>query len=550
MSLLYKTRYTTVIGLEIHAELLTATKLFCGCPNVFGSGENENVCPGCLGLPGTLPALNRAAVDLAIKGGLVLGCDIARYTLWDRKSYFYADLPNGYQITQMFAPLCIGGGLDIGGRFISLDHIHLEEDAGKLIHDSLRNNTRMDFNRGGVPLIEIVTKPDMRSAEEAVAFVEKVRMALLYAGVCDGRMEQGRLRVDANISVMPEGSQVFGTRVEVKNLNSFRNVAACIEYEAWRQIRTLEEGGTLRQETRRFIDGAGGGGSSGSGGRSSGIGSSGSSGSGGSGIGSSGIGSGSGGSGGRTAAMREKENADDYRYFPDYNIPPLEIDSEYIEMLRASLPEPPSARRTRYINAHNMSESDADTILARKGVSDLYDGMVALGAEPREALGIVRGEVLRNIGERDDERADKKHGDECADKKRDDERTGDPTAKKHTGDPDWIGISPADAVRLMHMNKEGKISANNMKRAVGIMMRDGVELDEVVKSYDMLIHEDPEKLAAVVRDALAANPAAVASYKAGEAKVFGYFMGQCNKVLKGAVQPQTLQKELKAQLDR
>lgn len=474
-------RYTTVVGLEIHAELLTKTKLFCGCPNVFGSGENENVCPGCLGLPGTLPSLNRTAVELAIKGGIALGCEISLRTGWDRKSYFYADLPNGYQITQFYAPICIGGGFDIGGRFIRLDHIHLEEDAGKLIHDNLRNVTRMDFNRGGVPLIEIVTKPDMRSAAEAVAFVEKVRLALIYAGVCDGRMEQGRLRVDANISVMPEGSDVLGTRIEVKNLNSFRNVALAIEHEARRQIRTLEEGGALRQETRRYIDASG-----------------------------------------ETEAMREKETAADYRYYPDSDIPALVLEPGYIDALRASLPEAPDARRARYTGTHGMTASDADTILARRDVSDFYDGITALGADPKDALGVVRGEILRNIGD-----------------------------GGGNGENFAIGVSPEDVMRLLKMNAAGEIGANNMKKAIGILMRGGGgSLDDIIESGNMLIREDPDLLASVVRDALAANPAAVASYKAGEEKVFGFLMGQCNKTLKGTVQPKTLTDELRAQLDK
>ena len=474
-------RYTTVVGLEIHAELLTKTKLFCGCPNVFGSGENENVCPGCLGLPGTLPSLNRTAVELAIKGGIALGCEISLRTGWDRKSYFYADLPNGYQITQFYAPICIGGGFDIGGRFIRLDHIHLEEDAGKLIHDNLRNVTRMDFNRGGVPLIEIVTKPDMRSAAEAVAFVEKVRLALIYAGVCDGRMEQGRLRVDANISVMPEGSDVLGTRIEVKNLNSFRNVALAIEHEARRQICTLEEGGALRQETRRYIDASG-----------------------------------------ETEAMREKETAADYRYYPDSDIPALVLEPAYIDALRASLPEAPDARRARYTGTHGMTASDADTILARRDVSDFYDGITALGADPKDALGVVRGEILRNIGD-----------------------------GGGNGENFAIGVSPEDVMRLLKMNAAGEIGANNMKKAIGILMRGGGgSLDDIIESGNMLIREDPDLLASVVRDALAANPAAVASYKAGEEKVFGFLMGQCNKTLKGTVQPKTLTDELRAQLDK
>jgi len=469
-------RYTTVVGLEIHAELMTETKIFCGCPNAFGGAENENVCPGCLGLPGTLPSLNKAAVELAIKAGIALGCDISRLTRWDRKGYFYADLPNGYQLTQMYAPICLGGGLYVGDRYIRLNHIHLEEDAGKLVHDGVRGTTRIDFNRAGVPLIEIVTEADIRSAEEAVQFVEKVRLALLYAGVCDGKMEQGSLRVDANISVMPAGSDKFGTRAEIKNLNSFRFVAMAIERETERQIKTLAAGGTLRQETRRFVE-----------------------------------------SSGETAAMREKEDALDYRYFADPNIPPLAISDEYIESLRANMPELPDKRKARYVGDYGLGEPDADTILARKNVSDFFDAMTRMGANPRDALGIVRGEILRNIGEYGDER---------------------------------IGVSPEDAVRLLRMRDAGEISANNIKKAIGILMREGGDINEILEKNSMLIREDPDALAAVVRSALAANPAAVASYKAGEAKVFGFFMGQCNKTLKGSVQPKTLENEIRAQLDK
>ena len=548
-------KYITVVGLEIHAELLTKTKLFCGCPNAFGGDENEYVCPGCLGLPGTMPELNRAAVDLAIKGGLALGCKISELTSWDRKNYFYADLPNGYQITQMFAPICVGGGVainsmvgavecstgavsgqsvngdserntdcqNIGARFIRLNHIHLEEDAGKLVHDTRRNISRIDFNRGGVPLIEIVTEPDMRSAEEAVAFVEKVRLALLYAGVCDGKLEQGHMRVDANVSVMPEGADKFGTRIEVKNLNSFYSIARAINYEVSRQIRVIETGGALRQETRRFIDGSG-----------------------------------------ETAAMREKENAQDYRYFPDCEIPPLMIPKEYVEGLRASLPEPPDARRARYAGVHQMSESDADTILAQKTVSDFYDEMIALGAEPKDALGVVRGEVLRRMGGRrantgatvDSGGAVNPGGAVNLDadgEYNDADVSGIAEGAGNTGsntDAERIAISAKDAVELLRLRAAGKITVTNMKKAIGIMMSGGGEsLDDVIRANDMLVREDPDLLATVVREALAANPRAVAQYKAGEFKTLGFLIGQCNKTLKGSVQPGTLQDELRAQLD-
>jgi aspartyl-tRNA(Asn)/glutamyl-tRNA(Gln) amidotransferase subunit B len=242
--------YMPVIGLEIHAELKTKTKVFCGCENVFGAEMNECCCPVCLGLPGALPVLSRKAVELAMAAGLMLGCSISRITRWDRKNYFYPDLTKAYQISQLYAPLCLGGGLEVNGKFIRLNRIHLEEDAGKLIHEA--NMTKMDYNRAGVPLIEIVTEPDLGSPDEAVAFVERIRQTLVYGGICDGKMEQGSLRVDANISIMPEGSKTLGTRAEIKNINSFRFVKKALEFEIERQKDALESGGRIIQETRRY----------------------------------------------------------------------------------------------------------------------------------------------------------------------------------------------------------------------------------------------------------------------------------------------------------
>jgi aspartyl-tRNA(Asn)/glutamyl-tRNA(Gln) amidotransferase subunit B len=421
--------------------------------------------------------LNRAAVEGAVKAGLALGCRIARRARWDRQNYFYADSPKAYQISQLYAPLCLGGGLEIGGRFIRLNHIHLEEDAGKLVHDAARNRTRVDFNRCGVPLIEIVTEPDMRSAEEAAAFIEQARLALVYAGVCDGKMEQGSLRVDANVSVMPEGARELGTRTEVKNLNSFRHVAAAIEHEAARQRAVLEEGGRVVQETRRFLADSG-----------------------------------------ETAPLRSKEDAHDYRYFPDPDVLPLDVPEADVERLRAQLPEPPLARRARYVGEHGMSGQDADTILARRFVSDFYDAAVALGADPREAGNMVRGEVSRWLGEAGQGQSS-------------------------------IPMAPQELVRLLRMARDGEITAADAKKACAAMLATGAGADAAVDAGGMRVREDAAAVEAAAREAVERNPAAAAQYRAGDKKVFGFFMGQCNKALKGKAHPKSVERALRALLD-
>ncbi|MDR1940571.1 MAG: Asp-tRNA(Asn)/Glu-tRNA(Gln) amidotransferase subunit GatB [Clostridiales bacterium] len=464
-------KYITVIGLEIHAELLTQTKVFCGCKNSFGGRVNGNCCPVCTGMPGTLPVLNSKAVELAIAAGLSFGCQITRHTLWDRKNYFYPDLAKAYQISQLYAPVCVGGGLEIGGRFISLTRIHLEEDAGKLVHS--RGATLIDYNRAGVPLIEIVTEPDLRSADEAAEFVENVRRTLVYAGVSDGKMEQGSLRVDANVSIMLEGADKLGTRTEIKNLNSFKFIKKAVEFEVERQAGVLESGGRVIQETRRFDEASG-----------------------------------------ETFSMRSKEDAQDYRYFPDPDILPLIISDCDIERISRDLPESPSKRFSRYIG-YGVSATDAGVILENKAVADFYDACIRAGANPISALNAVKGELLRHF-------------------------------KPEGGDK--IDVSPTDFVRALSLADSGEISGNGLKTAIRRMYAEGKPLDEIIKEEGLIIKEDSAAVRSAVLEVLNQNPKAVEQYKNGDVKVLSFFMGQCARLLKGAAHAKTIQEILLSEL--
>ncbi|MDR3216065.1 MAG: Asp-tRNA(Asn)/Glu-tRNA(Gln) amidotransferase subunit GatB [Clostridiaceae bacterium] len=467
-------KYTTVIGLEIHAELLTETKIFCACKNTFGDAENSSCCPVCIGLPGALPVINHRAVELTVAAGLSFGCEISRYTVWDRKNYFYPDLAKAYQISQLYAPLCIGGGVTVGGRFIRLNRIHLEEDAGKLIHS--RGGVKIDYNRAGVPLIEIVTEPDLRSAEEATEFVERVRRTLVYAGVSDGKMEQGSLRVDANVSVMPEGTDVYGTRTEIKNINSFRFIKSAIEFEAARQSELIESGGRVVQETRRYDEASG-----------------------------------------ETFSMRSKEDAHDYRYFPDPDILPLIITDADVEKIASGLDESPEKRLNRYAG-YGISAIDCETVLANKIIADFFDAVVAGGIEPTEAVNAVKGELMRCFN--------------AAENK------------------DGLPVSAEDFIKGLKLVAEQKISRNGFKESVNHMFFERKSLDAVLEEYKLVIKEDRGLIDGAVAAVIAENPKALRQYKDGDQKVFGYFVGQCARLLKGAAQMSTIQAVLKEALDK
>ena len=357
-------KYETVIGLEIHAELATKTKIFCGCTTSFGGEENTHCCPGCLGLPGTLPVLNQKVVEYAVKAGLATNCTINRFSRFDRKNYFYPDLPKAYQVSQYYYPLCEKGHLEIKGTFgskkVGITRIHIEEDAGKLLHDTEDGSTLVDYNRGGVPLIEIVSEPDMRSAEEARLYAEKIKTILEYTGVSDCRMQEGSLRFDVNLSVRPEGSSGFGTRTEIKNLNSFRALVNAIENESARQVKVLESGGEVVQETRKWDDVTG-----------------------------------------KNTSLRSKEEAHDYRYFPDPDLVPVVLDGEYIDRIKRELPELPDTRSKRYVEEWGLPEYDAGVITASLPLASFFEECVKeYGGEPKAVSNWVMGELMRMLNEK------------------------------------------------------------------------------------------------------------------------------------------------------
>ncbi len=457
-------RYQPVIGLEIHCELLTDSKVFCTCQNEFGGSENTRVCPRCSGMPGTLPLINRNAVRLAAKAGFAADGTVNNYSAFDRKNYFYPDLPKAYQITQFEYPIITGGYIEVvGGKRMRIHHIHIEEDAGKLVHDDYEGISMADYNRCGVPLIEIVTEPDFRSVEEVQDFVEKMVLRLKYAGVCDARMEQGSMRVDVNISIMPEGSDVFGTRAEIKNLNSVKAIGRAIEYEISRQAEILDNGGTVLQETRRFNDNHG-----------------------------------------DTKALRSKEEAHDYRYFPEPDIPPVWLSDEEIAEIKASMPEMPQARFERYTKKYGLPEDDAKLIILNKDFSDFYDETVKINPDYKQVSNLMLGELNRNLN---------------------DSGLSVPELK----------FSPDALAKLVKMSSDGIVSKNAAKDILTIMFNNGGEPEAVAKENGFIMDNDSSGLEAIVNRVIAENADSVESYKNGNRKVFGFLMGQVVRIAgKGA----------------
>ncbi len=462
--------YEAVIGLEIHAELLTASKIFCGCATSFGAPPNTHVCEVCLGMPGSLPVLNRKAVEFALKMALATNCQIAPESVFARKNYFYPDLPKGYQISMYELPLAERGELEIKingeTKRIGITRIHLEEDAGKLIHSDTRPVSFVDFNRTGVPLIEIVSEPDMRTPEEAVEYFKGLRNILLYLEICDGNMEEGSLRCDANVSLRPVGERALGTKAELKNMNSFRFVKAALEYEIKRQRALLCAGREIVQETRLWDTAQN-----------------------------------------QTVSMRGKEEAHDYRYFPDPDLVPIRISGEWIENLTKNLPELPAARRLRFQTEYELPESDAAVLTSEKALADYFEATVKEFPRPKQVSNWIMCEVLREL-------------------------------KKEAAGISALKVSPGALGGLLQLLESGTISGKLAKTVFEEMVATGKEPDAIIQAKGLVQISDTGALEAAAREIIAAHPKEGAEYRAGKTKLLGFFVGQLMKQTKGQANPQ------------
>jgi aspartyl-tRNA(Asn)/glutamyl-tRNA(Gln) amidotransferase subunit B len=474
--------FETVIGLEVHSELSTESKIFCGCSTEFGAPPNTHTCPICLGHPGVLPVLNKRAVEFAMKAALALNCTIGEESKFDRKNYFYPDLPKAYQISQYDKPIGENGWIDIEvngqTKRIGITRLHLEEDAGKLIHAPGGYATLADYNRVGTPLVEIVSEPDLRSPEEARAYLEKLKAILQYCEVSDVKMEEGSLRCDANVSLRPAGQQEFGIRAELKNMNSFRNVQRGLEYEEVRQAEILRGGGQVVQETRRWDD-----------------------------------------ANGRTVSMRGKEEAHDYRYFPDPDLIKLKINREWIEEIRSTIPELPDARKARYVSDFGLSEYDAGVITMSKDTSDFFDEAVQTGADPKAVSNWVMGELTGYLNANQIELKD-------------------------------VKVTPQGLGELIKLIDKGTISIKIAKTVFKEMIETGKSPDKIVEEKGLVQISDEGELKRIVDEVIAANPQSVADFKAGKDKAIGFLVGQLMKATKGKANPGVVNELLRDALNK
>ena len=473
------TAYETVIGLEVHAQLQTQTKLFCGCGTLFGQSANTQTCPVCLGLPGTLPVVNRTAVEMAVRTGLALNCAIRTPNIFARKNYFYPDLPKGYQISQYEAPICEYGTIDVtvGGapKRIRIRRAHLEEDAGKNVHEG-GEGSRVDLNRAGTPLLEIVTEPDMRSSDEVVAYLKGLRDVLVYLGVCDGNMEQGSLRCEPNVSIRPVGQREFGTKVELKNINSFKFAKEAIDYEVKRQTKVLGEGGKISQETRLWDADRG-----------------------------------------MTATMRSKEEAHDYRYFPDPDLVPVEVPAEWISTIRDTLPELPAARQKRFVADFGLPEYDAGVLTASRAVADYFEACVALFPQPKTVSNWVMGELARELNQ--------------------------------SGlDASQSPVTPACLVSLLKLVEAGTVSLKVARDLFPEFYASGKSAEQLVQDKGLTQVSDEGALSGIIDEVLTKNPAQVAQFKEGKQQVLGFLVGQAMKASGGKANPAKVNELLKKKL--
>jgi len=471
--------YDAVIGLEVHAQLLTDTKIFCACSTKFGSEPNSQVCPVCLGMPGVLPVLNKKSVQYAVMAGLATNCKVNKVSRFARKNYYYPDLPKGYQISQYEEPLCSNGYIDIESngeiKKINITRIHMEEDAGKLIHEDSQYSSFVDLNRTGVPLIEIVSEPEMSSADEAVSYMKKLRAILMYIGVCDGNIEEGSLSCDANASVRPRGTDGLGTKTEIKNVNSFRYVQKAIEYEIERQISVIEGGGEIVQETRLFDS-----------------------------------------TRGITFSMRTKEEAHDYRYFPDPDLLPLEVDDKWLADLKVSLPELPDTRYARFIKDYELPEPSAMILTSSRQLADYFEQCLRYLSKPKLVGNWIINEVMREIGD--------------------------------SIEIENFGISPEELSNLMRLVDEGKISGKIAKDVFTDMLQTGQKANEIVKMKGLEQISDTGEIDNIIEELIKKHKNEVERYREGDQKLLGFFVGQIMKQTKGKANPKVVNELLKDKL--